>query len=210
MGDIFKWANVGYENKSLKVSSKTAPKEGLYLRFMPELDHAWVRVGSKGLETSFDVFPAYAPTPAVANTPLYVFRFRQPMEWPDERKAHRWVLWNTIRQRVTLTDALHEFCFVRIVPPGKRKQETQATFTFQVVMANLRDKGGQGSAVGELVDLRMQAAEILEEDIAMGEPDTPEVSFGVHRKGKKVDVRSCSIARIIERILTMTTLSYLV
>lgn len=78
---IFDWVGVGYKNKSLKAFlPPNVPSKDLYLRFLPEPDqpNAWVRVGSEGLDTRFDILPAYAPTSALDNSPLYAFRFRFP------------------------------------------------------------------------------------------------------------------------------------
>jgi len=135
-----------------------------------------VRLGYEGLETSFDVFPAYAPTSALTKTPLYVFRFRLPPGWPHP-KDERWVLWDVVRQGVTLTSTLQEFCFSRIV-----RDQRKNPGAFRIVLAKLE------GTMGELVELRMQATDIREQDIEMGELDTPEISFEKYLKGKETKV----------------------
>ncbi|KAI0449236.1 hypothetical protein F5B21DRAFT_61451 [Xylaria acuta] len=176
--EIFDWINVGYRNKSLKVFpspkvSPGVPDDGLYLRFRPDEEHGWVRLGHKELETSFDIFPAYAPTPNVPNNHLYVFRFQLPPQWPHVREK-RWVLWDFVRQGVTLTSTLQDLCFPRIVWAPKFPT------AFQIVLAD-----PQGT-MGELVEFRMQAINITACDIEMEDLDTPEVSFGKHVRNKRV------------------------
>jgi hypothetical protein len=174
---------VWQENKSLKVAPPTVRPEGIYLRFKSDEDYAWVRVGYSGLETSFDIFPAYAPTPPVAKTSLYVFRFRPPRDWPVEAKAKRWVLWDVVRKRVSLTEQVHDFCLVRIVKPRGNADPG----TFHIVLEE-RPQDGPSGGMGQLWELRLQASELLDEDIALGEMDTPEVSFAKEKGGKKANV----------------------
>jgi hypothetical protein len=178
--EIFDWIKVGYRDKSLRVFpspkfSPEAPVEGLYLRFSPDEEHGWVRLGYNGLETSFDIFPAYAPTPDVPNSHLYVFRFRMSPQWPRTRKE-RWVLWDFMRQRVTLTSTLQEFCFPRIFRVPKFPD------AFQILLADPQD------IMGGLVEFRMQARDITNSDIEMGCMDTPEVSFGKYMRNKREKV----------------------
>ncbi|KAL1981988.1 hypothetical protein VTN96DRAFT_1954 [Rasamsonia emersonii] len=180
LGEIFRWVGVGYAQKSLKVFNPQAPPEGLYLRFPPDQEYAWVRLGAAGLETSFDILPAYAPPTSADSTspppPLYVFRFRPPPGWPGDKKKKRWVLWDVVRQGVTLTDTLQDFCFPQIIPDKNPDM-------FRIVLDNK-----QGGPLGQLVELRMQATKITPQDIKLGAVDTPEVSFGKYLRGKKEKV----------------------
>lgn len=140
-----------------------------------------MRLGAAGLETSFDILPAYAPPTSADSTspppPLYVFRFRPPPGWPGDKKKKRWVLWDVVRQGVTLTDTLQDFCFPQIIPDKKNPD------VFRIVLDNK-----QGGPLGQLVELRMQATEITPQDIKLGAVDTPEVSFGKYLRGKKEKV----------------------
>ena len=146
-----------------------------------------MRVGSEGLETAFDVFPAYAPTPALAKSkfPLYVFRFRQPDGWPDERQAQRWVLWDVARDGVVLTDEPQELCFVRMIRP-KKVEDASA---FSIVLEDPEAKTGRRKSLGQLKELLLMASGIEQEDFFIGEFDTPEVSFGKHFSNRKQDGR---------------------
>lgn len=173
LDEIFDWVNVGYRNKSLKVFVQPKlPLEDLYLHIVsdPAQRRGWVRSGYDGLETSFDILPAYAPPPPLTNKPLYVFRFLPPQGWLHP-KAERWVLWDVQQQCVTLTSALQEFCFPRIHPNPDKE-------SFWIVLEIPRDK------TSDLVELQMRADDIQPEDIEMGEKDTPEVSFATHLKDK--------------------------
>lgn len=84
------------------------------------------------------------------------------------------MLWNFVNQRVTLTSTLQDFCFPRLVPA--RQKYPHALY---IVLAKPSD------TMEEVVELRMQAEEITNEDIEMGEMDTPEVSFETHLRGKR-------------------------
>ncbi|KAI1118534.1 hypothetical protein F5Y14DRAFT_217796 [Nemania sp. NC0429] len=182
LDEIFSWINVGQRNRLLRVfPSKGVPDEGLYLRFRPDESHGWVRLGREGLETSFDILPAYAPPPTVASSPLplYVFRFRFPPGWPRSTEE-RWVLWDFMKKRVTLTSALQEPCFPRIV------QDSKAKDAFHIVLA-----ATQGT-MGELFEFRMQAADLTAADIEMEEFDTPEASFVKYVRNKKVKFNNFS------------------
>ncbi|EFR05213.1 hypothetical protein MGYG_08227 [Nannizzia gypsea CBS 118893] len=174
---IFRWLGVGYEKKALRVfPSKDAPPEGLYLRFPPYERYGWVRLGEKGLETTFDIFPAYAPTSNLPQKPTYVFRFRQPRGWPQARKDERWVLWDFVRDVVTLTDKLQDCCFPRIEPKKKsKKNPTNNSEVFRIVLPSKDPDNPAG--IGYLVEFCMRNNMLIPEDIAMGEMDTPEVGF---------------------------------
>lgn len=176
-------------SKSLKVSpSRGVPEQGLYLRFLPEQDRhmAYVRVGHEGLDTRFDILPAYAPTPNLKNKPLYIFRLQIPSEWQCP-KRQQWVLWDSIGQVVSLTDKVESLCMVSIMRCRMNKPEP-----FRIVVSTRRDD------VEDLVELRMTADDLNEADIAMGFMDTPEVSFGKYLKGKPVKVcKFCSFTTSI-------------
>ncbi|KAK2882525.1 hypothetical protein FQN49_000251 [Arthroderma sp. PD_2] len=184
---VFRWLGVSYENKSLKVfPSKATPSEGLYLRFPPYEQHGWVRLGKKGLDTTFDVFPAYAPTANLGEKPRYVFRFRQPHGWPQPRKGQQWVLWDFVRQVVTLTDKLQDCSFPRIVrvEPKKnskkdpKKNLGESSDMFRIVLE--RKDPENPADMGKLTEFRMAKSMLKEEDIEMGDVDTPEVGFVKH------------------------------
>lgn len=166
LGDIFGWAGVIHKNKSVKAfQSQPESSRDMYLRFPPDHDCAWVRLGTEGLETSFDIFPAYASSSSSNNTFLYVFRFHLPPNWPGP-KEKRWVVWDAVQQRVTLTSNLQQSCFARIMRNRKRDPEN-----FHIVV-----EIPEGELSG-LWELRMQAMNLSEQDIKMGNFDTPEVSF---------------------------------
>ncbi|EGD87058.1 hypothetical protein H112_05580 [Trichophyton rubrum D6] len=188
---IFHWLGVSHEEKTLRVfPSKDAPPEGLYLRFPPFEEHGWVRLGEKGLETTFDIFPAYAPTSNLTGKPTYVFRFRHPRGWPQSREKQRWVLWDYVRQVVTLTDKLEDCCFpylVRIEPKkNSKKKPTNSSETFRIVLE--RKDPGNPADIGQLVEFRMANFLLKEEDIEMEEMDTPEVGFMKHYINKPAKV----------------------
>jgi hypothetical protein len=178
--DVFRWAHVGYEAKSLKVIHKSTHQMGLYLRLSQDKGIGRVRIGADGLETKFDVFPAYAPTSAVPNSPLYVFRFRHPPGW-QTRPDERWVLWDMVKQRVALTRNLQDFCFVRIVKERKRPN------VFRVVLA-IKETLMETLMEETLVELRMQARRIKPIDIKLGIRETSEISFEKYLKGKHLEV----------------------
>jgi hypothetical protein len=121
--EIFSWAGVGYSNKSLKAFHiKESPPQGVYLQLLPDQKYARTKLGLEGLDTRFDVFPAYAPTSTGdAPQPQFVFRFRLPPNWPRP-KEEQWVLWDVGRQGVTLTSALQELCFPELYQ-GPRDQK---------------------------------------------------------------------------------------
>ncbi|KAI9934520.1 hypothetical protein MW887_000134 [Aspergillus wentii] len=162
---IFKWTGSVYENQSLRVCDNEAPPEG------------WVRLGKEGLDTTFDIFPAYAPTPNVNNNPLYVFRHRSPPGWPQSSKE-RWVLWDVVQKSVRLTNHLQEFCFPRIVRDKKNEGGVR------IVMTTL------GGRMSNLMEFRMNCEEIAEEDKEMGHLDTPEISIERHFGNKQARFNS--------------------
>ncbi|KAF4539225.1 uncharacterized protein LTHEOB_10389 [Lasiodiplodia theobromae] len=176
LGEIFSWAKVGHRNKSLKVFNSAKPPHGdLYLRFLPDpgQERGWVRAGYEGLDTSFDVFPAYAPPSHYedSNTVQHVFRFLLPKGWPGSAEK-RWVLWDFTRQCVTLTSTLQDYCFPRLV------EDSQAPHPFWIRLE---------TPDGHLVEPNLDAADLTSADIAMGDLDTPGVSFGKSRK-KRLNV----------------------
>ncbi|KDB28231.1 hypothetical protein H109_00014 [Trichophyton interdigitale MR816] len=188
---VFRWLGAHYENKTLRVfPSNNAPPEGLYLRFPPFSQHGWVRLGEEGLETTFDIFPAYAPTSNLTGKPTYVFRFRQPHGWPQSRREQRWVLWDFVRQVVTLTDKLQDCCFPYLIriesKKNSKKTPTNNSEMFRIVLQ--RNDPDNPAGVGKLVEFRMTNSLLKEEDIEMGELDTPEVAFEKHYINKSAKV----------------------
>ncbi|KAK6501951.1 hypothetical protein TWF481_009769 [Arthrobotrys musiformis] len=168
--DIFRFVGIGYEGKSLKVEHKDAHKLGMYLRFSGYCGFGRVRLGRDGLDTTFDIFLGYSPASS-GGEPLYVFRFNHPPNWPEERKDEKWVLWDVTSDTVTLTEHIQEFCFVQLIKKNKRKLDS----IFNVVLP-ITGK--------DLVELRMQANEITEQDIELGVRETSEISFERHVRGK--------------------------
>lgn len=132
-----------------------------------------MRAGYEGLDTSFDVFPAYAPPSHYedSNTVQHVFRFLLPKGWPGPTEK-RWVLWDFTRQCVTLTSTLQDYCFPRLV------EDSQAPRPFWIRLE---------TPDGHLVEPNLDAADLTSADIAMGDLDTPGVSFGKSRK-KRLNV----------------------
>ncbi|OJJ46600.1 hypothetical protein ASPZODRAFT_16354 [Penicilliopsis zonata CBS 506.65] len=180
--EIFGWAQVGYTDKALRVLQlKPAFGQDMYLRLAPEEEYACVRLGRDGLDTSFDIFPAYAPASAVENHPLHVFRFRPPEDWPRMNNKQLWVLWDIMQKAVSLTTTLQDYCFVRIVNASDRKVQKKNGGEEGVHIVLVNPMGD----MGELVELRMGDSMIKAEDIEMGDVETHEVSFEKHRRGKK-------------------------
>ncbi|PWY74493.1 hypothetical protein BO94DRAFT_589175 [Aspergillus sclerotioniger CBS 115572] len=121
---IFEWANLSQHHKALKAASDKSEPDPLYLHFPPYEDLAWVHWGKEGMNTAFDVFPAYAPTPLVDVSMLHVFQHVPPPDWPEARKDQQWVLWDVMAKGVTLTDTLQQFCFVELKQSKKGKMFT--------------------------------------------------------------------------------------
>ncbi|KAK6499519.1 hypothetical protein TWF506_004149 [Arthrobotrys conoides] len=170
--DIFRFSRVGYENKSLQVVHNDAHSLGMYLRFSGHGEFGRVRLGRDGLDTMFDIFPGYSPASGESKDPLYVFRFKHPPRWPEERsRDEKWVLWDATNDSVTLTEHLREFCFVKFVKKNTKRVDSP----FAVV---LPVKGK------DLVELRMQATELTPDDIELGIRETSEISFEKHMKGR--------------------------
>ncbi|KAH8647459.1 hypothetical protein BGZ60DRAFT_535345 [Tricladium varicosporioides] len=167
--DIFEWANVGWKSKALKVWDPTAPREGLYLRFTESFEEARVRVSTDGLETTFDIIPAYTMPTTAQKQPLYIFIFKQPDGWT--KKCGQWVRWlppdGSEQGKVTLIDRLRDSCLVRIM-----KENDNAFRIVRVTEAN------------KLMELRMTATDINFDDLQLGiEQEFSEVSFGKYFKG---------------------------
>ncbi|KAK6523360.1 hypothetical protein TWF281_001340 [Arthrobotrys megalospora] len=180
--DIFRFLRVGHEGKSLKVVPdeskrikevhKDARRLGMYLRFSGHGEFGRVHLGSEGLDTTFDIFPGYSPASGESKDPLYVFRFNHPPSWPEENdKKEKWVLWDATNDTVTLTEHLREFCFVKFVKKNTKKSDSP----FRVVLP---------ITGRDMVELRMQAAEITPQDIELGIRETAGISFEKHMKGK--------------------------
>ncbi|KAK6329888.1 hypothetical protein TWF718_003315 [Orbilia javanica] len=171
--DILHFAGVGYKGKSLKVEHKDAHKLGMYLRFSEHREFGKVRLGSDGLDTTFDIFPGYSPASSGGcQESLYIFRFNHPKDWPERRKDEKWVLWDVACHTVALKKHVQEFCFVKIVKKNKRPDST-----FNVVLPITAEV---------LLELRMQANEITEEDIELGIRETSEISFEKHAKNMPI------------------------
>lgn len=149
-----------------------------------------MRADYDGLNTSFDVFPAYAPPSHLkdSNTVQYVFRFLRPKDWPGPAEK-RWVLWDFTRQCVTLTSTLQDYCFPRLV------EDSQAPHPFWIKLEKSDHKHN-------LVELNLDAADLTKADIAMGDLDTPGVSFGKGRK-RRLNV-GIPASRFIYRIVAFT------
>ncbi|PLB43371.1 hypothetical protein P170DRAFT_431316 [Aspergillus steynii IBT 23096] len=122
---IFEWADLSQRRKTLRVAPEKPEKnkepDPLYLHFTPGEEAAWVHWSEEDLNTRFDVFPAYAPTPRVAASMLHVFQLVPPPDWPESRQGRQWVLWNAMENDVVLTDTLQRFCFVELKQSKKGK-----------------------------------------------------------------------------------------
>ncbi|KAK6504691.1 hypothetical protein TWF481_006630 [Arthrobotrys musiformis] len=186
--DIFRFAGVGHEGKSLKVVHPKAHSLGMYLRFSGSGEFGRVRLGRDGLDTTFDIFPGYSPASGEAKAPgpLYLFRFKHPPSWPKGRgEKEKWVLWDAANDTVGLTEHLREFCFVQLVKPKPKKTKPglavpkpDSSFNFVVPI-----KGPKGD---ELVELRMQKTDITQQDIELGLRETSELGFESHAQGRPV------------------------
>jgi hypothetical protein len=130
---IFKWAQVGYESKALKVHHpKADAKGGLYLQFCPDDDEVYLGVGPDSPETKFDVLPVYTrPRQLDTNLARYAFFYRDPNS-PDNGKWVKWVI-RAEAGKAELTDKVEDSCMVilRYMPKNdgsfKIVQEREAT-----------------------------------------------------------------------------------
>jgi hypothetical protein len=173
--DVCRWAGIDQFGKRLKVRQDGARPQGLYMNFSMGVSLARVRVGAEGTST-FDVLPAYTK-PTVANTmPLYALFFHQPTDWEPEYYQGPWVRWQPLptQNKVALTKTFEDACLVRITPgPGVPP--------FRIA----QDQKGDGK---DMRGLRVNSANLSDQDIKRGEIDTSEVSFGPDRKGQVVKV----------------------
>lgn len=166
--DVFRWANVGWKSKAVKVWDPSAPPQGLYLRFSDYYEEARVRVAADNLETAFDIVPAYTQPTTAKKLPCYVFIFKQPKQ--RENGPPKWVRWDSSGQKVTLTEKLRDSCLVRIMK--------QANGAIRIVRAI-----GTGDKM-ELKELRMAATRFSLDDFNAGlEREYSEVHFGNYSKG---------------------------
>ncbi|KAJ5400298.1 hypothetical protein N7465_010787 [Penicillium sp. CMV-2018d] len=188
---IFQWAGLIQHHKALKADPEKKQEDPhpdpLYLHFLPNEDYAWVHWGEEGLNTAFDVFPAYASTPLAPATMLHVFQHRPPSDWPEDRKMQQWVLWDVMTQGVTLTDTLQRFCFVEL------KQSKRGKMFSVVVKAN--DDGVNQALLG----LVLNGDELTNSDRQMGTYDGAGASLDGYISGKKVKV--CSILSLTASLL---------
>ncbi|KAL2857464.1 hypothetical protein BJX68DRAFT_263030 [Aspergillus pseudodeflectus] len=160
----------------VKQGSNTDP---LYLHFLPDEDCAWIHWGQEKLNTSFDVFPAYSPTPVVKRTPLYAFQYVPPQEAWGLPGAPQWVLWDVKRHRVTLTSSLQPMCLAWLKPAFKKfPPDKEGLFT----LAFGRGEDKEGS----ILELRMDPDAVSAFDREEGTLDGTGIWFGNHVKNKQV------------------------
>lgn len=178
---IFDWVGLSSRGKFLR-ATESKDIDPLYLHFLPGEDYAWVHLTTQGLDTSFDVFPAYAPTSRLKSSMLYVFRYIHHTSTAES--IQRWVLWDVAGKGVTLTEVLQDYCFPRLVT------KPSAPDKFWVVLEDTN-----GGRLSTLVELRMDPTSITHWDRQMGELDGPGVSFLNHSKNKvdkeHVSAHSC-------------------
>ncbi|KAJ5435576.1 hypothetical protein N7445_006461 [Penicillium cf. griseofulvum] len=174
---IFEWAGILHRDKCLKVFNKTRSPKGdeLYLRFTPGRKFARVQKGQNGLETSFDVFPAYAPASSLPTAARYVFRYKQA----SISDSKEWVRWDVLQQRVRPTSQVEEACFPQI----KYDKDTQKyPNVFRVLFPDqVKEKGND-----KVMELRMDASLLRDEDIEVGKMDVPGISFGKYYENKSI------------------------
>ncbi|KAB8254986.1 hypothetical protein BDV32DRAFT_7773 [Aspergillus pseudonomiae] len=173
---IFDSTGALHRNKALRAVASLAKKpavelaDPVYLHFLPYEKYACTHWGTEGLNTTFNVFPAYAPTPLVSASTLYVFQHVQPHDWPGERKKEKWVLWDVISGGVKLTDTPQSFCFPRLKEPRKARR------IFMVVF--------EMDDTDDLQCLVMNGDDISELDRRMGDFDGSRIEFRKYKKGK--------------------------
>lgn len=177
---VFRWIQVSYMSRTLKVNHPQAFKEGLYLCFPPYVDFGMVRVGNEDLETQFDIIPAeMGPKTSVKNA-LYAFLFIQPKGWPKEGKL-QWVFWDVDKDEATLMPNLHSYCFVYIWKKIKKSAKANSE-AFRLLAAR-----GRGSDMTRK-EFRMECNMIKKEDFGLGFPlESPETSF-VKEKDRLIKV----------------------
>ncbi|KAE8315081.1 trypsin-like cysteine/serine peptidase domain-containing protein [Aspergillus transmontanensis] len=173
---IFDSTGALHRNKALRAVASLAkkptvePADPVYLHFLPCRKYACTHWGTEELNTTFNVFPAYAPTPLVNASTLYVFQHVQPHDWPVERQTEKWVLWDVITGEVKLTDTPQRFCFPRLKEPRKARR----IFTVVFEMDNADD----------LRCLVMNGDDIRELDRRMGDFDGSRIEFRKYKRGK--------------------------
>ncbi|KAF3234300.1 hypothetical protein TWF217_003782 [Orbilia oligospora] len=170
--DVFKWANVGWLSKVIKVSDQSPHIGGnLYLQFSENSLEARVRVSTdgSGVDTRFNILPAHSWPTTAKKLSLYVFTLEEPAMLKEERG--KWVSWNPEAQEVVLVNELRESCLVRVQEDDKSS------------MRIIRVVGK------DLMDVRMAATRITEDEIMLGIEETSEVSFGKYVKRSKIPVK---------------------
>ncbi|OKL61294.1 hypothetical protein UA08_03759 [Talaromyces atroroseus] len=171
--DVCRWAGIDQFDKRLRVKQDGARPQGIYLNFSMGVSLARVRVGAEGTST-FDILPAYTKTTATNTMPLYAFFFHQPTDWKPEYYQGQWVRWQPLasQNKVVLTKSFEDACLVRITPgPGVPP--------FRIA----QDQTDNGKDVR---GLRVNSANLSDQDVEKGMVDTSEVSFGPDMKGRVV------------------------
>ncbi|KAH8704544.1 hypothetical protein GQ44DRAFT_778001 [Phaeosphaeriaceae sp. PMI808] len=159
---LFDWAGVARRSKSLKVDDlKRFHDEGLYLRFSSPEAFGRVRLGAHELNTAFDILPAGRRTEDGEAT--YVFRFLQPPGWPTKEAEYLWVLWDSTRNRVTLSPTVHKYSVVAL----PKVEKSRSRFGILPV-------GAPGGADRQLA---MGSIYIRREDLCYGPVESSEVSY---------------------------------
>lgn len=91
---------------------------------------------------------------------------------------------------MTLTDKLQDCCFPYLIriesKKNSKKTPTNNSEMFRIVLQ--RNDPDNPAGVGKLVEFRMTNSLLKEEDIEMGELDTPEVAFEKHYINKSAKV----------------------
>ncbi|KAJ5737649.1 uncharacterized protein N7483_002774 [Penicillium malachiteum] len=186
---VFQWADIIQHNKALKVDSadkKDPHPDPLYLHFPSDEEYAWVHWGEDGLDTAFDVFPAYASTPIAPINMLHVFQHCPPSDWSEDRKTQKWVLWDVMTQGVTLTDTLQQFCFVEL-------NQFKKTRLFSVI---IRAKDGKKSELWQLV---LNSDGLTDLDRQMGTYDGAGVSLD--ERSSNIPIKVCSLLVLTSTLL---------
>ncbi|ETS05804.1 hypothetical protein M419DRAFT_72016 [Trichoderma reesei RUT C-30] len=185
--EICSWLSIGFFNKAIQASiTNNIPlDQRLYLVFIPDSDHAVVRLGyDKEHVTRFDILPAYAPSSNsdFPNDFRHVFRLKRPLE--ERPLEERWVLWNADRHMVSLTSNLRTFCAATLLEhkapkPGPTQKKADSKFYY--IHLEMTNHHGEST---ELRELRLSAADLTARDLSMKTFETPEVSFARHKRGK--------------------------
>lgn len=175
---IFDWVELRSCRKALRAANST-DADPVYLQFPPDGIYAKAYLNGHGIETFFDVFPAYAPTSSTYGTMLYVLRHVHDAS--ITKPIRRWVLWDVARRRVTLTESLHEFCFPRLVTPRRSSRDM-----LWIVLP--RPDDGEHESIQDLVQLHIDLKGNKSLDLGMRELDLSRVgvSFSTHLVGRRL------------------------